>query len=232
MGWTAEDMNFDYLGCTNKGAWLELVSHPKLLNERGWMALRSKLTPLLQTNRERRLEAGRQTRKQKRKARLSEPFRKIKKQSTLSLEGSVPNPDSISTDVLYEPPFPSFSHILDFPVVPALYETNQPVAEMETKFEQNRKVIDGYITEWNTRVHARFTNLVNEGPKVTKPILQSASSSDKNMSDLFAKFGDDAKRLLRANSFFSTETFSGWGETMTILSGATNSGSYYLAFRG
>ncbi|KAG8766802.1 hypothetical protein FRC12_006649, partial [Ceratobasidium sp. 428] len=77
LGWTHEDMDFNYPGCTRKREWLDLVSRPKPLTDRGWPSFKSKLVALLEDNRKQRLEVGRQTRKKEREARLLELFRAI-----------------------------------------------------------------------------------------------------------------------------------------------------------
>ncbi|QRW15550.1 reticuline oxidase [Rhizoctonia solani] len=55
MGWAEEDMNFGWWS-DNPRTWHDLVSQPKPLTERIWANIRPKLIPLLEDNRERRLE--------------------------------------------------------------------------------------------------------------------------------------------------------------------------------
>ncbi|KAG8681721.1 hypothetical protein FRC11_000741 [Ceratobasidium sp. 423] len=216
LGWTFEDMDFDYPGCTNKRAWADLVSQPKPLTDREWTSLKPKLTTLLEANRKERLENARQTRKREREARLEELFRVIKERDILELKVSPHSPDSKEpTSVSYEPPFPSFSHRLKYPIILDLHDTDRPVAEMEAKFEQHREEIEGYITEWRNHVQSHFIKLAREGPKVGKKVLQSTSIVRNNKSDPFAKLSDDVKRLLRADSFFNTTSLLGLGRPLS-----------------
>ncbi|KAG9122740.1 hypothetical protein FRC07_000748 [Ceratobasidium sp. 392] len=222
MGWTFEDMDFDYPGCTNKRAWLELVSEPKPLTDRGWPSLKSKLVTLLEDNRKQRLEVGRQTRKKERQARLSELFRAIKEKDCFTLEipnptPGNPNPDSASPiSVSCTPPFPDLSHTLNFPIVLDLYETDRSVVEMEVKFEDHREEIEKHITEWTNHVQAHFTKLALEGPKIAKKMLLSTSIARDKKPNPLTKLPDNIKRLLRADSFFNTtSSFSRLGQHLT-----------------
>ncbi|KAG9124647.1 hypothetical protein FRC07_010799 [Ceratobasidium sp. 392] len=222
MGWIFEDMDFDYPGCTNKRAWLELVSEPKPLTDRGWPSLKSKLVTLLEGNRKQRLEVGLQARKKERQVRLSELFRIIKEKDCFTLEipnpvPGNPNPDSASSiSVPYAPPFPDFSHMLNYPVVLDLYETDCSVTEMDTKFEGYQKEIERYITEWTNRVQAHFTKLALEGPKIAKKTLLSTTIARDKKSNSLTKLPDDVKRLLRADSLFSTtSSFLMLGQNLT-----------------
>ncbi|KDN34642.1 hypothetical protein RSAG8_12267, partial [Rhizoctonia solani AG-8 WAC10335] len=209
LGWSAEDMDFGYVGCFNQHEWLKLVSQPKPLTDRGWTTLKPKLIALLEANRNRRSQLARQKRQNERRGRLSELFRAIKKQGGFTVEITAQHPAvslSGSTPVTasYEPPFPEVNYVLDFPVVLDLYETDRTTAEMEEKFEQHRAEIEEYISEWKARIQAHCSTLARQGPKVTKKILQSTLTASNNKSDPFANLSDDLKRLLRADSLFST----------------------------
>ncbi|KAG8684350.1 hypothetical protein FRC09_015442, partial [Ceratobasidium sp. 395] len=221
LGWTHEDMDFDYPGCTNKRAWSDLVSQPKPLTDRGWPSLKTRLVTMLEGNRKQRLEVRRQTRKKEREARLLELFRAIKEKDCFNLEipapaSGNPNTDSASpTSVSYIPPFPEFSHMLNYPVVLNLYETDRPVADMEAKFEQHRKEIQGHITEWTNRIQAHFTKLALEGPKITKKMLLSTSIARDKTPNPLTKLPDDVKRLLGADSLFNDASFLKSRQTST-----------------
>ncbi|KAG8682868.1 hypothetical protein FRC11_014252, partial [Ceratobasidium sp. 423] len=168
---------------------------PKPLTDRGWTSLKPKLTALLETNRKQRLEKERQTRKQAREVRLTDLFRAIKDRDILTVEVSSHSPDSEGpTSASYEPPFPNFSHTLKSPVILDLCETDRSVAEMEAKLEQHREEIEGYMTEWKN---------------------DSTLIAHDKKSDPFAKLPDDIKRLLRADSLFSTTSLVGLGRPLT-----------------
>ncbi|KAG8727812.1 hypothetical protein FRC11_012412, partial [Ceratobasidium sp. 423] len=86
MGWTYKDMDFDYPRCTNKHAWVDLVSQPKPLTDQGWTSLKPKLTALLKTNHKQHLEKECQTCKQECKAQLKELFHAIKDWDILTVK--------------------------------------------------------------------------------------------------------------------------------------------------
>ncbi|KAG8683542.1 hypothetical protein FRC11_013439 [Ceratobasidium sp. 423] len=86
---------------------------------------------------------------------------------------------------------------------------------MEAKLEQHRGEIEGYMTEWKNHVQSHFIKLAREGPKVGKKILQSTLIAHDKKSDPFTKLSDDVKRLLRADSFFSTTSQFGSDRSLT-----------------
>ncbi|CAE6491919.1 unnamed protein product [Rhizoctonia solani] len=96
--------------CMSKRAWLDLVFPPESLTKPERATLKPVLVGLLKADRKRRLEVGCHARKQEWQARLSELFRDIKKQGTMTIQ--VSSPDSKLTGlntVSYEPPFPDFA---------------------------------------------------------------------------------------------------------------------------
>ncbi|CAE6535146.1 unnamed protein product [Rhizoctonia solani] len=216
LGWTSEDLDFDFPECTNKRTWLDLISQPKPLSDQGWTTLKPALTTLLETNRQKRSEIASKARKKERETRLSEMFLAIEERGTLTVSVSSHNPDSEApTSFTFEPPFPNLSHTLNCPAVMDLYETDRTVVEMEAKFEQHRAEIEGFLIEWTNQVQSHFIKLAHQGPKIGKKILQSTSIVHDNKSDPFAKLPDDVKRLLRADSFFNSTSLFGFGQCLT-----------------
>ncbi|KAG9126744.1 hypothetical protein FRC07_002122 [Ceratobasidium sp. 392] len=221
IGWTSKDMDFNYPGCANKRAWLDVVSQPKPLTDRGWLSLKAKLIPLLENNRKQRSEQGRDIRKKERHIRLLELFRAIKEKDCFTVELPVPtlgapNPGlTFPITASYAPPFPDFSHTLNCPVVLDLYETDRSVTEMEAKFEENRKEIERHITEWTNRVQAHLTKLALKAPKITSKVLLATSISHDKESSPLTKLPDNVKRLLRADIFFNTTAFFSLGQNFT-----------------
>ncbi|EUC60931.1 hypothetical protein RSOL_377380 [Rhizoctonia solani AG-3 Rhs1AP] len=210
LGWTSEDMDFSYPGCLNQHGWLQLVSQPKPLTERGWTTLKPRLIDLLEANRTRRLQLAVSQRRMVRQGRFSELLRAMRQQDGFTIEIPAQHPVALVWDpapitVSYEAPFPQIGYVLNSSVVLDLYETDRTAAEMEAKFEQHRAEIERYITDWKSRIQAHCSKLTRQGPKVPKKILQS-SLTTSNKPNPFANLSDDLKRVLRADSFFNTST--------------------------
>ncbi|KAG8680439.1 hypothetical protein FRC09_018234, partial [Ceratobasidium sp. 395] len=221
-GWTSEEMDFDYAGCSNKRTWLDLVSQPKPLTEQEWLSLKSNLITVLEDNRKQRLEVGRQARKKERQARLEELLRAIEEKDSFSIEIPAPVPGSSNPDlaspisVFYSPPFPpNLSQMLNYPIVLDLYETDRSVTEMEAKFEANRKEIEKHTAKWADRVHAHLTKLALQGPKINKNVLLSTSIAREKKPNPLTKLPDDVKRLVRADSQFKIPFFLAMGDSVT-----------------
>ncbi|KAH7332974.1 hypothetical protein B0J17DRAFT_140758 [Rhizoctonia solani] len=65
MGWTKKDMKFPGW-CSEQFTWKDLVFQPKPLTNQAWAKIQPRLVPLLEVNRERRLEWERDVRKRAR----------------------------------------------------------------------------------------------------------------------------------------------------------------------
>ncbi|CAE6456772.1 unnamed protein product [Rhizoctonia solani] len=217
LGWTTEDMDFDYPGCTQQREWLDMISQLKVLTERVWSTLQPKLVVLLEANRERRVVVERRQREFERRTCLSEWFGVIKKRDNFTVEFQPHEVATTSTSgsdkaisVSYEEPFPSLAQLLNCPVVLDLYETDAPAAEMEAKFEKHRHTIEIFITEWKSRIQGHFIKLL---PKGTKKIsIPSQVARNKEPSPL-ATIRNELKPLLRADNFFSATSLFGHVET-------------------
>ncbi|CUA77990.1 hypothetical protein RSOLAG22IIIB_06913 [Rhizoctonia solani] len=210
LGWVTEDMDFSDPDCPNRREWYHLASQPKVLSKREWKNLKPKLIPLLEANRARRLELEFLTRQSGRQFRLMKLLYAIKEKDSFTIKIPAQHPaisllGLSSISVSYEPAFPEISYALKWPVIFDLYETDRTTAEMEVEFEQHRGEIERFISEWQTRIQTHCSRLALQGPKVTK-ILQSSLTIGTDKSEPFAEFSDDLKRLLRADSFFSSTT--------------------------
>ncbi|KDN44212.1 hypothetical protein RSAG8_05685, partial [Rhizoctonia solani AG-8 WAC10335] len=304
MGWTDEDMEFSW-GSINQHAWNNLVSQPKPLTDRGWTSIRPKLIPLLQANREKRLNAEREARRRSRRARLSELILGIKSKNYPALEFKVQYPVAIrpklipllqanrekrlnaerearrrsrrarlselilgiksknypalefksknypalefkvqypvpsvslpTINISHQPPFPDLVYILDWPIVNGLYETDSTVTEMEVNFEAHRAEIETLIADWASETQAHFIKMLRDGPDVQGDILRPTTIVSDDGPDPFINISTDAlKRLLRADSlFYKTTTPSVLRHPLTygsIFSGEGFVGSYMAPF--
>ncbi|CAE6454350.1 unnamed protein product, partial [Rhizoctonia solani] len=131
-----------------------------------------------------------------------ELFGATKKQSDLAVE--VPDPhraastsdSALSIRASYEPTFPTVAHMLNFPAILDLFETDLPVTEMETECEKSRTKIERDIAEWKARIQGRFINLVPKGTK--EPTPPTATGDNYNT---FTTISHALKFVLRADSF-------------------------------
>ncbi|ELU37998.1 hypothetical protein AG1IA_07979 [Rhizoctonia solani AG-1 IA] len=224
MGWAEEDMNFGWWS-DNPRAWHDLVSQPKPLTERSeseglfflqvkltgcpvWANIRPKLIPLLEDNRERRLEMEREARRSERRRGLSRLFLQMREQSFPMLSFKAHNPMlqlSISEpvlDVSHRDAFPDFAHTLNWSIVKDIFETDATEGEMEVKFGQHRDEIRALITEWKDQVHTRLASSVRNAFEERNEPLRPTISVFNEEPDTLANISDNLKLLLRADSFF------------------------------
>ncbi|KAF8682849.1 hypothetical protein RHS04_02038 [Rhizoctonia solani] len=207
MGWAEEDMNFGWWS-DNPRAWHDLVSQPKPLTERIWANIRPKLIPLLEDNRERRLEMEREARRSERRRGLSRLFLQMREQSFPMLSFKAHNPMlqlSISEpvlDVSHRDAFPDFAHTLNWSIVKDIFETDATEGEMEVKFGQHRDEIRALITEWKDQVHTRLASSVRNAFEERNEPLRPTISVFNEEPDTLANISDNLKLLLRADSFF------------------------------
>ncbi|CAE6469350.1 unnamed protein product [Rhizoctonia solani] len=235
MGWTETDMEFGWWALREQRDWNDLVSQPKPLTERIWTNIQPKLIPLLEANREARLQMERDSRKSQRQLRLSELFLEIKQKDPSVLQLKAPNPVTRLTNAgstisfTYRNPFPDLCHALHWPLVKDLYETDSTVEEMEARFEEKREEVEGLVTEWQNRIQSQVVGRLREGYTSQGETIRPTITVSNEGPDPLANVSDDLKLLLRADSFFyDTQTFSSLKVPVsfsTMISSAGLSGS-------
>ncbi|KEP45345.1 hypothetical protein V565_285140 [Rhizoctonia solani 123E] len=230
LGWTKEDIPF-YWRSTHYRAYTALVNQPKPLTERSHFTtnIKPKLIPILEANRAENLMAQRLKRKKQRQDRLSELFLEIMDQTTPTLEFQIQLPDPLvpnegpATTVTFDPPFPSLTCLLNWPLLKNLLEIEATVEEMETRFEDNRTQIQDYIANWITSVQTQFADQLRQDPGLRGEILQPTAVITDN-GDPFSNLSDELKLLLRADSLFCLNSGSLYDCPKTYSSILINNG--------
>ncbi|CCO34329.1 hypothetical protein BN14_08426 [Rhizoctonia solani AG-1 IB] len=196
----------------NQRAWHDLVSQVKPLTDRIWTNIQPKLIPLLETNRQQRLEVEREKRQSERRRALSKLFLEMKEQSFPALRFNAHNPvarlsSSMPTiRVIHQEPFPDFSHALNWPLIKDLYETDVSATEMEAKFSQHRDEVLALVTEWKGQIQSQLVSLLRTALDDKDETLRPTISISNEEPNPLANVSDDTKLLLRADSLFHNPT--------------------------
>ncbi|QRV72002.1 hypothetical protein RhiJN_00016 [Ceratobasidium sp. AG-Ba] len=217
IGWQKEDLVFRY---PRSREWSIFVDQPKVLTDRTWANLRPKLIPLLEANREDRLERERAQRKRERKARLTEYIRDLKSERQLVIDASInPQPTTNSTPTTSDntPPnvlvkhaglFPDIADALEWEEMKQLLEEDLPVEIMATQVEPILPQIAEHATAWIHDIESRLVELIRKGHEedgLGRDVPDAVFSCPKNPStDLLQNAGSNMKILLRADSFFES----------------------------
>ncbi|KAG8685668.1 hypothetical protein FRC11_010239 [Ceratobasidium sp. 423] len=208
LGWEAGDLKFNPY---SDGAreWHELVEmpkQPKPLTDRIWKNLYAKLQPLLEVNREERLEQERLKRKVHRRNCLDAFLRKIERQEPPLIKVK-PRPfsawylGSFYRPLFQRDVFPFARDALELPFVQALNDEDEDlsVEDFRRGLEEHRSEVGTYIVEWRDETRARLVDLLRDQNREYTELLQPPKNTDP---DVFAKLSDDQKLLLRADSLF------------------------------
>ncbi|CAE7121707.1 unnamed protein product [Rhizoctonia solani] len=205
-GWEAADLRFKPWS-DGIQQWHELVEMPKQprpLTDRVWKNLYAKLKPLLETNREERLEREYSKRKIHRRACLNTFLYKLKHKEPPLLKvkqrqsNSVTLP-SIFQSVTQRDVFPGAHDALALPCVQEMNEEDLTVEEFREGLEKHRSTIEEFVTEWQDKTRAYLADLIREEGVEHSVLLQPPKSMDP---DAFARLTDDQKLLLRADTLF------------------------------
>ncbi|CUA78471.1 hypothetical protein RSOLAG22IIIB_07097 [Rhizoctonia solani] len=202
-GWRYKDMNFTNSWSTKQQAWRELVMQPHPITDRGWTKLLPKLVPLLQINRDQRLQAESERRdrrlqaesigrKRSRFERLDGLLDIIRRETFPELEIKVTPQSQPASIARYRAPFPSISQALRWPIFKSLHETDRTALEMEQVFNQHQAEITSLLIESGARIHAHLIDLVRQ----TYGNLPPADGIDH------PELTDDLKIALRADILF------------------------------
>jgi hypothetical protein len=103
-------------------------------------------------------------------------------------------------------PPPEYDDALEWPIMGDLLETDVPIEEMTSRFEEHREQITQLIVDWGKRVKKEWASTLREGRKkdglVMDPPRPRLPSSEAG-SDPFEYADADTSLLLRADSFFT-----------------------------
>lgn len=186
-------------------------------------------------------------RKAARRARLIQLFTNIRLDSVPNVRATIIRPvgaasgssssstDDSTVEIVHGGIFPDFVDALEWPIIENLYETDVPISEMNTRFEeyQNNNEIGTLIAEWQARVEGHMAELLRKGrvsdglPKeVAEPTLPVAESAPNPLRHL----SDDQKMLYRADSFF--EPIKGTPLSPACLFDKVVSSGYLFNYKG
>ncbi|KAF8600702.1 hypothetical protein BDV93DRAFT_261418 [Ceratobasidium sp. AG-I] len=214
LDWKPKDFEFPW---NRRRDWTTLVDQPKVLTDRIWTNLKPKLIPVLERNRAARLEREMAERKASRRARLSQLLNDIKldavpnvhatmiRPTDTSSTRSSPSVDEPTAEILHKGIFPDFVDALEWPIFKSLYETDVPIAEVMTRFDEQRDEIGMLISDWIERVEEHMAELLRKG-RVSDGLPEEAPeptlSVEESALKPFRYLSDDQKLLYRADSFF------------------------------
>ena len=180
-----------------------------------WTNLKPKLIPLLERNRESRLENEKAQRRYDRMTKLSQLLSNIKHADPPLIDTHIKDiaPPFLSDSkspivkVTHQRLFPLAVDILEHPIMKSLEETDVSASEMEARFEQHGEQINAIISEWRLYIEGYMAELLRNGrvpdgleEATPAPILPVGESEP----DPFDNVSDDLKILLRADSLFES----------------------------
>ncbi|KAF8600704.1 hypothetical protein BDV93DRAFT_510727 [Ceratobasidium sp. AG-I] len=211
LGWDQKDLQLYYVGTRE---WDQLVEQPKPLTERIWTNIRPKLIPLLERNRELRLETEKEQRKHARKLKLSQLLSHIKDADPPLIDAQIKNieppswiPSSPTIKVSHQRVFPLAVDLLEYPIMKSLDEADVSASEMEARFEEHREEINAHISEWRVQIEGHMAELLRKG-RESDGLREAAPAPILPVVELepnpFDKVSDDLKILLRADSLFES----------------------------
>ncbi|CAE7059262.1 unnamed protein product [Rhizoctonia solani] len=210
-GWEAADLKFKPWS-DGIQQWHELVEMPKQprpLTDRVWKNLYAKLKPLLETNREERIEREYIKRKIRRRDWLEGVLYKLKRTEPpplLKVKPRQSNSETLSSvfrSVTKRDVFPFVHDALKLPLIQQMNEDDIGIEEFREGIKEHQSKVEDFITDWQDKTRVYLVNLIQEEDREYSEILQPPKNMDL---DAFARLSDDQKLLLRADSLFYVDT--------------------------
>ncbi|CAE6378298.1 unnamed protein product [Rhizoctonia solani] len=222
LGWEPGDLKF-HPYADGIQQWHELVENPKQprpLTDRGkfpipasrqiltlslvWKNLYVKLEPLLEANRESRLEKERSNRQIYRRHALDNLLRRIKHKHPPLLKVKQRKSKPLycyytSWPVAQRDVFPFVQDALELPFIQEMNEDDVGVDEFRKALEAHQSEIETFVAEWQDQTRTRLVDLIRAEGREYPELLQPPKNMDLGA---FARLSDDQKLLLRADSLF------------------------------
>ncbi|CUA68369.1 Receptor-type tyrosine-protein phosphatase T [Rhizoctonia solani] len=222
LGWEPDDLKF-HPYADGIQQWHELVENPKQprpLTDRGkypistllliltlslvWKNLYVKLEPLLEANRESRLEKECANRQIYRRNALDNLLLRIKHKNPVLLKVKPRKSKPLysyydSRPVAQRDVFPFVQDALELPFIKEMNEDDVSVDEFRKALDEHQSEIETFVAEWQDQTRTHLVDLIRAEDKKYPELLQPPKNMDP---EAFARLSDDQKLLLRADSLF------------------------------
>ncbi|CAE7209167.1 unnamed protein product, partial [Rhizoctonia solani] len=185
LGWEKEDIEINPFNSGRALKWHNLVDvpqQPKLLTDRTWKNLYAKLLPILEDNREERLESERSKLEASRRQCLKSLLRKIKRREAPLLK--VKPRKLVPGEHLFDRPraqydvFPFAQDAVDCGFVQDLGEEYPTIDEFQKALENHRAEIDAWVSEWQDETRTYLADLIREEEVEYYELLQPPKNMD------------------------------------------------------
>ncbi|KAG8754562.1 hypothetical protein FRC12_011158, partial [Ceratobasidium sp. 428] len=216
--------------------WSSLVDQAKVLTDRAWVNLRPKLIPLLEVNREARLEREKLERKRARRTRLEAYLKTIKEERGPIVDVTVPplaipgssSSSTSSSDVRIKHMgiFPNLIDVLEWDQMKEFLENDTSVADMEEQVSKRLPEITRRADKWIDDTEGQLVEVLrkaheadNLGRDIPDPSLFISGGSSSPLENATG----NEKILLRADSLFE---LTGGGARPPVIYDAAVLGGY------
>ncbi|KAG9090886.1 hypothetical protein FRC07_011998, partial [Ceratobasidium sp. 392] len=206
MGYSIEAWQ-EGLPTKRRGPWKHLIDRDDTFTEAKWRKLQSSVAQFIKLETERR----RIERCSNRKSRLEQLFNSLR-------QAELGGPTAVDWDELTAAqrlviianwvPLPCYSDALKWSVIQGLIETDVPIDETASRFDEHLGEIKQLMKDWGKQVKRGWANAVREGREseglVADPPCQLEPTNEVELSGLLASVDLDTVLLLRADTFFGT----------------------------
>ncbi|KAG9090758.1 hypothetical protein FS749_000310 [Ceratobasidium sp. UAMH 11750] len=185
--------------------WKELMERSTAWTESNWNGHKSKVIQFIRNEENERPARAQKERRAARDTKVRELFNALGHKTNVLPDGEAELPVIQATDLMVKwLPLPRYGDALAWPTIQNLVETDVPIEEMMSRFEEHRGEIMELIADWGKKVKRELVDMLKAGMKeelTTNPPRPRllASGSDANPFD---SLDEDTCLLFRADTLF------------------------------